>query len=188
MSIFSEASAAKEDSRKGKLQGASLNDFAKAVGKSRKAVEGWIQQGMPHTRDGRGHVMIDDAKARQWMETALRKPGRPKSKASEDMDAAKLRRERARAGREELELAQLKGEYVRRDENEASNIRKFTHIRNAFQGLPTRMAPVLYGRDPADIEQMLDTEVRKILESLSRGDREDNRTTGQDGQGGDGHG
>ncbi len=81
----------------------------------------------------------------------------------------RIRKEAARAEREELLVKKLKGELVPRGESITWLKSHVTAAKLGFQGLPKRLAPVVRLKgDEKEIEIEIRNEVYKILDELAR--------------------
>ncbi len=81
----------------------------------------------------------------------------------------RIRKEAARAEREELLVKKLKGELVPKDQSIAWLTSMVSAARLGFQNLPKRLAPVVrLKKDEKDIEVEIRAEVHKILKELAK--------------------
>lgn len=137
-----------------------------------QTLAGWIRKGCPCTKaKGRGKQnKFDEGEVASFLKEkgltgAVGRPGGP---LSEDLAAARLRKERAMADLNEIKVAKERGTLVDIAEQERSNIQKFTVIRNKLMGLPSAVAPSITGLDAPEIERILDERIRETLIELSR--------------------
>lgn len=99
-----------------------------------------------------------------WVAPKFRKP----DSDSESMDDAKRRKEIAAANIKELEEAELRGRLIDKDEAIQWVGALVDEARTAFVAMPRRMAPVIYGKEIRDSENMIRKEVTRILNKLAR--------------------
>ena len=66
----------------------------------------------------------------------------------------------------ELKLALMKGELHKSDDVEAVMTDMLMRIRSRFLQMPTKVAPLLEGKEAGEIKRILYYEVREILEEL----------------------
>ena len=92
------------------------------------------------------------------------------SDAVATLAASKALAEQFRAKKLELEIQQREGKLVPREEVE-TNARNFaTFIRSAFLGMGPSIAPRLVGKSADEISNLIDADVRTILERLANVD------------------
>lgn len=88
------------------------------------------------------------------------------SSLREQMLAAQLRHEEAKAELKELELADRRGEYIRRADFAQALGQAFSFIRTQLLALPDATANGLVDRSPRKIAEILEREIRKALRGL----------------------
>lgn len=137
---------------------------------NRNTLQVWVRKGCPVTKSKIGGNRFDETEVASWMKAngLTGKAGRPVGPMSEQLMAAKLRKENAMADKHEIEVARIKGLLVEKSQNEADNVKKFTVIRNKLLGLPASVAPTITGMNAPDIERELETRIREVLTELSR--------------------
>ena len=55
------------------------SELAEELNVAAPTVRDWIEKGLPHQRDRRGHLWIDGRHVIEWVETVRRRPQKPKS-------------------------------------------------------------------------------------------------------------
>ncbi|MEO1696714.1 MAG: elements of external origin [Planctomycetota bacterium] len=166
----------------------------KAVDKA--IAEGRISKGAA-TKNARGHWEIDVAKAdREWAANTTREsagaaagrraaavagvdPGErrllfdaasiPVNEAGEPLSRVEVQtiRDAIGAQREQIELAELKGELVRRKDAERAAAELAMTVNNALLAVPARLAKQLAALDdPADVEIALEEAIVQALRTL----------------------
>lgn len=80
-----------------------------------------------------------------------------------------VRFRRARADREELELARVREALISRSDVEKLLVERALTFKRSLMPLGRRLAPILAGLEARQVQQRLDAEIRAILEEYSRG-------------------
>src|SRR4051794_4828265 len=93
--------------------------------------------------------------------------GKPSEPMSEQLAAAKLRKELALAEKHEVSVASEKATLVLAADVERTSLERFTTIRNWFLSLPAVVSAPLVGRSALQIEHELEGRVKEILVELS---------------------
>jgi phage terminase Nu1 subunit (DNA packaging protein) len=145
-----------------------VDKVAKALNVTARRVQQLVKEGMPPP-ESRGKY--DLAQCMLWYIRYLQKVIE-KREAPEDMAGNSLRRQRerlvaAQAEREELELAEKKGEVVPIAVFEEATAKQITSARQHWLTMPSNIAHLLEGETRDVIKQRLVAEVRKILSSMS---------------------
>lgn len=86
----------------------------------------------------------------------------------------RLRKEHARAGLAELDLAKKKGELVEMAWVKKTIIEKELIVKRVFLYLPRKMAPQLVNKGPIEIEAALTGEIFQIMRTLARTGQDEN--------------
>ena len=85
-----------------------------------------------------------------------------------NIDAETLRLTKARADKADLEVRVLKREHVPYKDVQNASFEKARMVRDQFMNIPSRLSPILAAeRDAKKVNEMLDKEIRQVLESLS---------------------
>lgn len=163
-----------------KSRGIPCDDLAKALDVPPATVRGWIKEGgCPHNKiDGR--ITMDLRSVRAWLEArggVRAGPGRPATgpgsggsvSTKEAIALATLRKLIAHAERAETENERRRGELVSRAEVETGRVQRCVLFRSALMALPSRVTPMLIGRDAREIEAALDVEMRRVLGEFAAG-------------------
>jgi hypothetical protein len=160
-----------------------LAEFAKALRISTSTASGWTKH--PLWKWNRkapwpAEIVPD---VLRWKADELQ-AGRPVNEAIDPAQAEtirglreqKLREEirklRAQASVAESELAERQRRLIPIEEVERAGVSVITASRNVWLGMSGRMCNTLAHRDAAEIQTMLDEEIRHSLENLARGFRE----------------
>jgi terminase small subunit / prophage DNA-packing protein len=148
------------------------DEILEVIGINRQTLQAWVKKGCPCTKArGKGKQnKFDQFEVAAWMKAnnLSGTVGRPTGPVSEQLAAAKLRKENAMAELHEIRVAREKGELVEKAEQERLNIKKFTVIRNKLMGLPAAAAPAIAGLEAPAIETALECRIRDLLAELSR--------------------
>jgi len=60
-----------------------VKELAEELGISPRTIREWVRRGVPHQRDGRGHIWIDGKEFARWVETQRRVRRGPRLKPGE---------------------------------------------------------------------------------------------------------
>lgn len=127
---------------------------------SSRTLTEWVKDGFP--RIGTGKYPLK-ACFDWWVQK------RAGGEQSNDINEEKLKRERAKRIQDELKAEQMKGTLVPADAAKSWLRTLLSEARLALDGLPRRLASVLATiTDEKEIEHLLRTEIRAILERLAR--------------------
>ena len=150
-----------------RIETVALSQFAKDWGVTIRTVQNWITDGMPHrTVDGERRVVRSDANA--WVRARAEEAAQPD--APEDIAAAQLRYESARAEKLELEVRRARGELVTVDEAAGAVEAKLAALRSQLTTFPQRLAPVVLGcKTLAEVTAKLDQAMAEAMTSISEG-------------------
>jgi len=88
-------------------------------------------------------------------------------KAGDTLREARVRRETANAEKAELSVSEKKGTLIQRGQALQWLCSHIAMAKNGFQGLPARLAPVLFQKEEAEIREALRLEIHRILQNLS---------------------
>lgn len=151
-------------------------EIADALGVSQPTVAGYVARGCP----------TDSIEAvRAWMDanlawrkrkgvrvasasTAPAKAGSAVHSVSAEMMLQRLRRETAEAQAAEMRVAEQCGELVRADEVRAALARRITFAREFALGVPSRVAPLVYGASSLlEVETILAEQMHAFLATLA---------------------
>ncbi len=142
-----------------------LKAIQKAFGVSDKSVRNWIDAGMPCEKTKKGYRFILSA-CIQWREAYLQSM----KKGSDEFEQAKTEREIWRAKTAKLNYEKLSGLLVYAADVTDANFEKARMIRDQLLNIPARVSPIIAAeRDAKKVHEILDKEIRQVLEILSRG-------------------
>lgn len=138
-------------------------EWAQTAEKSKSGAAGWLRPAKV------GHGKFDGPKAHQlYIENMVIPKFARSDDDSESMEEAKRRKEIAVANLKELDEQERRGELIDRSQAVDWVGSLVDEARTAFQALPRRMAPILYGKEIRDSEATLRKEVNRILNKLAR--------------------
>lgn len=145
----------------------SLSAFASDWGVTVRTVTNWLAEGMPcRTVDGQRRVVRSEANA--WVRAKAADEAAPDE--PENLAAAQLRYEAARAEKVELEVRRARGELVTVDDATKAVEAMLEQLRSQLQTLPQRWAPGVLGcKSLAEVTAKLDQAVTEAMTSLSEG-------------------
>src|SRR5574343_88814 len=138
-------------------------EWAQTAEKSKSGAPGWLHSARV------GHSKLDDPKAHKlYIENMVIPKFVRTNDDSESLDEGKRRKEIAVANLKELDEKERRGELI--DKSQAIDWvgSLVDEARTAFQALPRRMAPILYGKEIRDSEEKLRKECNRILNKLAR--------------------
>ena len=147
---------------------------AEEFGVARATVRNWKSDGLPFRRDGRIQLGVVEA----WLEARKEKkraraadrvgdPDRPARRAT--LDEVRLRYEAARAEKAEIELAALKGEYVRVEDLFGLLVDRVRELRSGFDSILARV-PAYFPEIAIELEAKMAAEFERLLSKYSRPD------------------
>jgi hypothetical protein len=154
----------------------SLPDYAKRLGVSREAVLQRINRNTLPAVKIKNRWVIDIEEADQYQRTSNNFLGasgekdftRPEGIPDSPLIKAKTERELALAEIKKMEAAKMRGDLVEIRLIKKQIFAEGRRVRDAFLNLPSRIsAEIACETEPIDVEQMLDREIRAILEDLS---------------------
>ncbi len=132
---------------------------------SEAQLERLFQQGMPHEKKGR-RIMIPMPSGWLWYKNYLVEKGK-KAAAPKTIDDARLRKETAQAGIEELKLAREQGLTMRVAEHEKMLGEAFSRVRAKLLNLAPRAAGAAFGASSIqDCQAKIEPVVAEIMEEL----------------------
>ena len=138
--------------------------LADLFGVTTKTVYEWA-----HTWLGPAKVGKDSFIGRQAVALWLEKIAAPKTPEGQESEGdARRRYEIARADKEELRVKREAESLVSKDEAIGWLVQILSEAKTAFLGAGRRLAPEAYGKEPRDIEGIIDDEMKRILRKLAR--------------------
>src|SRR6266404_493478 len=149
----------------------SVDKLAKMLGKSRHYVLDRLRAGLPFVdRCARGIAYtFDPAAARAWCADYDANMDRSRL-PNPEMTEGRRRFSMAQAELKELQLAEKRGQLVSIEAVTATLRDELTAVRGRLLAMPGRLAgQLLMKSDPAEIERLIDDEVRAALTELSAG-------------------
>jgi phage terminase Nu1 subunit (DNA packaging protein) len=135
-------------------------------------LQNWVRLGCPHdvvkAKHGKSALRFDPDEVAAWMVANGKsgKRGRPAAPESEDLKAAKLRKERAMARKYELEVAEKEGQLIDAAAERQRDLAKIVAVRNRLCGLGATLAPQLEGLSGAERQTLIDEAVEAILKEF----------------------
>lgn len=146
-------------------------DLARCFGVDRAMITRWKKAGMP---ENKGVFSLPECI--RW------RIDRETSDSDSKGDAlngekwlAVYRRERARLAK--LERKKTQEDLVSKDEAIGWLSQILAETKTAFLGFPRRLAPEVFGKEPRDVEGILDDEIKRILRKLARPVEENEKET-----------
>jgi phage terminase Nu1 subunit (DNA packaging protein) len=131
--------------------------FSELLGVSRRTVESWKKEGMPHSKRG-----IPFEQAFGWWRLE-------RFKELDELRAARTRRETAKARIAELEAQEKEESLIPREQSILWLSMIVSEAKSHFWGLPKRLsASLAVISDEKEIEEIMRKEIRRILEDLAR--------------------
>ena len=131
--------------------------FSELLGVSRRTVESWKREGLPHSKKG-----IPFVEGFQWWRAE-------RFKELDELRVARTRRELAKAHIAELDAKEREGSLVPRSQAVAWLCLAISEAKQAFMNLPRRLGSVLAPiADDKEIELLLRQEVWVILRQLAK--------------------
>lgn len=134
--------------------------------KSPRMIRRYIKQGLPVVRDSKGEIFrFKVAEVFKWYYgmQGLTDDGKEYWDNEYRKNRAKL---------SEIELKQKKGELILLTEHEGILREMLRGIKAGFLWLPRYLAPKLYQQEPKTISEILDHELRNIINQFSRSSRD----------------
>lgn len=139
-----------------------------------KTLKAYAKRGCPHDapkKHGEPYL-FDRGEVVAWMKAneITGNVGRPAPTGTigEKVKLAQIRVLTAKGEKAELELQQLRGSLVSRDEAERDRVECATYFRNSLLGLPASLSPQLAGLSAPEIHTKLEAEFRRLLERLAK--------------------
>jgi phage terminase Nu1 subunit (DNA packaging protein) len=130
--------------------------------KSPRMIRRYVQQGMPVLRDAAGEIArFRVSEIFRWF---YEKRG-AKEDNSKDFWDKEYRKNRAKLS--EIELKQKEGEVIPFEDHVSIVKNQIRGIKSGFLRLPKHVAPKLYQQDPKVICEILDQEIRYIIEQFA---------------------
>jgi phage terminase Nu1 subunit (DNA packaging protein) len=129
--------------------------FSQLLGVSRRTVESWKREGLPHSKKG-----IPFVEGFQWWRAE-------RFKELDELRAARTRREVAKAHIAELDAKEREKSLIPRSEAVHWLSTIVSEAKQGFLNLPRRVAETLMGRDAKEVESILRFEIHDVLWRLS---------------------
>ena len=145
--------------------------LSQLLGVNRTTVIRWIKDGCPAEKIG-GAWHLDPGSVADWIDERGRtgERGRPSHvEETPDLAEARARKEHWLARKHELDAKKKEGQLVDRAEVLDAIASVVLQARQAFLSLPGRVCDRLAMRQPAEILDDLDAEVRQVLAALADG-------------------
>lgn len=154
--------------------GVSFREFGRRIGRSHETVRRAVKRGVLSVLDD--GTLDPEVAEREWREGTHPGRGKGGSVTLHPRDGTRDNYARARAAREtyaakiaQTEYQRLVGELVPAARVRAEAFAASRRSRDLLMSLPARMAPVVAGyNDPRDCYRVLDEEVRRVCEELSK--------------------
>jgi phage terminase Nu1 subunit (DNA packaging protein) len=130
--------------------------------KSPRMIRRYVQQGMPVLRDATGEIArFKVGDVFKWL---YKKQGSEEDNGKDYWDK-EYRKNRAKLS--EIELKQKEGEVIPFEDHVSIVKNQIRGIKSGFLRLPKHIAPKLYQQDPKVICEILDHEIRYIIEQFA---------------------
>lgn len=129
----------------------------------------YIREGCPHNKHGR-LTYISAGEIQSWLKAQNRtgKQGNAGSSAGNvELLAVKIRRETALAEKYEDERDERRKKLISAVEVQQVGCAAFLLFKNTVSGLPSRIVPMLHGRDGAEQQDIIATEITNALDELA---------------------
>lgn len=148
-----------------------LEDVANELGLHGHTVRSWIKRPVnpcPHERLHGRDLRFNVPEVKAWMTAngVTGRQGRPAQPSSENLEAAKLRKESALADKYEIQVERDRGLLVPFSDVKARWVELVTTARNKLLALPATVAPLLAGRDAVEVQTILEQRVNEALSEL----------------------
>jgi hypothetical protein len=113
--------------------------------------------------------MMDETEVAAWLkaEGMSGKPGRPTGTGSEDLDAARLRKESAMADNWIIRNQQAMGDLLDKSEVEAGRVERVKVVRNRLMACGASLAPQCEHRTASEIQGIIDDHMREVCEQFA---------------------
>ncbi|MCB9869698.1 MAG: hypothetical protein H6837_07555 [Planctomycetes bacterium] len=153
--------------------GQRTRDLADAVGVDARTVRSWrhlpdFPGGPRGPWDPEVVTTWAAARRRQSLSEAAKKREAARGHGLPSRDPASIRYRTAKAAREELSLQRLRESLVPREDVEPMLLARAAELRRAFRGLGRSLAGALQGRDPREVQRMIDERVARTLSDFVR--------------------
>ena len=140
------------------------SQLSRAFQVSKVTVKNWVDRGCPHEKSDKGNSFILSEVIKWHQERFLKTSNGDSSKLAE----SKAMREHFKALLTELEYKERSGELILAKDVVDANFEKARMIRDQFLNIPARVSPIIAAeRDPKKVHEILDKEIRQVLESLA---------------------
>jgi hypothetical protein len=129
----------------------------------------YIREGCPHNKHGR-LTYVSCGEIQAWLKS-LNRTGKQGNAGggNSDLLAARVRRETALAEKYEDERDERRKKLMPADEVKRIGCAAFILFKNTMAGLPARLVPQLHGRDGAEQQEIIASEITAALADLSGG-------------------
>lgn len=144
------------------------SEYARMRGCNLRTVSDAINQGQITARKDGKNVWIDPEKADKEWDLNRNRQGKSSGKAGVDeYSKARTLREKAAAEKAVLQVAEIKGTLIKKEDVRRQGFEAGRKIRSALESLPSRLAPnVAVITDPHECEIFMKEEIEKILVEL----------------------
>jgi hypothetical protein len=132
--------------------------IARLFNVTQKTISVWGEKGFPKAAHGKYPVFA----CHDWWMAHNSDP------SGDDIGEFRKRKLGAEARIKEYDAAVREGELVARSEAEGWVIGLVSMVKSGFLGLPRRAAPVVFGKEIREIEEVLNREIKAILKKLAK--------------------
>ncbi len=137
--------------------------LSRFLGVSLTTLDNWVRNGLPHVKAGRS-LLFNISEVQEWLE---------KRKGSNGIQAQilaeKLRFQKARCRREELQVSELEGKLISLDKLKTDLTSIFLAMKSALLLWEKRLPGLLEGKDQKKMYLVIHKETRDILTDFSKG-------------------
>ncbi len=133
---------------------------AKVFGVDPRTVAHWVKSGMPYA-----HGKYDLVEIRAWRALRAKRHSAGKTKSGSVGWEGEFRKFKAQL--EEIKLKKAQGELIERAVVERELVQISLTVKRAFLTLPRQVAPQLVGLEPRQIEVLMSTRIREIIEKFA---------------------
>jgi len=128
----------------------------------------YFREGCPHTKHGR-LVYVNAGEIQSWLKSKNRtgKQGGSTTGGSADLLAIRIRRETALAEKYEDERDERRRKLVAASEIQSVGADALSLFKNTLMGMPSRLVPMLQGRNAGEQQEIIETEISDALRQLA---------------------
>jgi len=146
------------------------SDIASIFSVDPSTIRRWVSLGCPSSKSKSGH-MFSESEVASWMKASgvTGKVGRPATKESIELSAAKLRTLNAMAEKYERENKVAAGILIDAATEEVRDVQKIVTLRNRLCGMGAMIVPQMEGCDKAQIQKLIDAAIEEILQEFATG-------------------